>query len=60
MSSGSSDTKTVQTSGPPSYLQPYITQLSSDAQKLYQQGGASPYPASTVANLSPETLQGWQ
>lgn len=60
MSSGSDTTSTQTKAGPPDYLKPYITQLSTDAQKLYQQGGPNPYPASTVANSSPETLQGWQ
>lgn len=59
MSTGSDASKTVQTSGPPSYLQPNIQQLSSDAQNLYRQGGPNPYPTSTVANVSPTTLQGW-
>lgn len=58
--SGSSGSDTVKsTSGPPSYLQPDIQFGTGQAQTLYGQGGPAPYPGSTVANRSPETLAGW-
>lgn len=60
MTTGSDSTQSTVKQGPPDYLKPNIQQLSADAKALYNRGGPNPYPVSTVANSSPETLQGWQ
>jgi hypothetical protein len=54
---------TTQTSGPPSYLMPYINQGLQGAQNIYNQGPAGYYPGQTVIPFSGETesaLQGIQ
>jgi len=56
MSSGGGQTgTTTTTSGPPSYLQPYVTYGAQQGQGLYQAGGPQYYPGSTVAAQSPAT-----
>lgn len=60
MPSQSSGTqKVVSQTNPPTAVQPYIGPAAQAAQGLYQAGGPKVNPGSTVANLSPETQQGW-
>jgi hypothetical protein len=49
---------TTSTSEPPAYLQPFLTQTATEAQKIYEAGGPSYYPGSTVVPMSSQTQQG--
>lgn len=49
--------RTVSTTSPPSFQQPYIDQLLHDSQNLYQQDGPQFYPGSTVAGLTNGQIQ---
>lgn len=60
MSSPSSGTqKVVSQTNPPAAVAPYLGPAAQAAQGLYQSGGPQVNPGRTVANLSPETQQGW-
>jgi hypothetical protein len=52
MSKVSGSTKTVSSTTPPSFQQPYLNTLFSEAQKLYNQPGPSYFPGSTVAGFT--------
>ncbi len=56
MSGGSKGTTTtVEQADPWSGQQPYLKEIFSEAQRLYQQPGPSFYPGQTVAGFAPET-----
>ena len=53
MPDGGGTSTTTQNSGPPAYLQPYLTYGVKQAQQLYQSPAPTYYPGSTVATPSP-------
>lgn len=57
MSKTGGTTRTVGASGPPEFQLPYVQQMMSEAQKLYQSPGPSLYSGSTVAGFTPAELQ---
>lgn len=62
MGSGSGDQTTVQKADPWSGVQPYLSDIFSQAQGLYQQGALAdlPFPSQTVAPLTPAQEAGIQ
>lgn len=55
---GNNSTTTTSTAAPWSGAQPYLTNVLSEAKKLYQTGeGFNPYPGNTVVPYSPQSLQ---
>lgn len=59
MSKSAGTTKTVSSSGPAGFQQPYIDQMLSEAQRLYGTAGPQFFPGSTVAGFTgPETAAG--
>lgn len=59
MGKSSGTTKTVSSSAPAGFQQPYIDQMLSEAQRLYGSAGPGFYPGSTVAGFTgPETAAG--
>jgi hypothetical protein len=58
MSSGGSKTQNVtQTSEPPAYLRPYLTEAATGASTLYNQGPQQYYPGETVVPFASQTNQ---
>ena len=55
MSGGGQTSTSTTASGPPAYLQPYVTYGAQQAQSLYDSGGPQYYPGSAVAAQSPAT-----
>jgi hypothetical protein len=55
MSGGGQTSTTTSSSGPPAYLQPYLTYGAGQAQNLYNSSAPSYYPGTTVARQSPYT-----
>ena len=56
MPSGGQTSTTTSSSGPPAYLQPYLTYGAKQAQSLYNSSAPSYYPGTTVARQSPYTI----
>lgn len=53
MSKSGGTTRSIAQSGPPSFQQPHVNNLFSEAQRLYNSPGPSFYPGSTVAGFAP-------
>jgi hypothetical protein len=49
--------KTVATTNPPSFQQPYIDQMLGESKRLYEADGPQFFPGSTVANLTDGQIQ---
>lgn len=58
MSKSAGSTRTVSTSAPPAFQQPYIDTLLSKAKSLYESPGPNFFPGSTVAPFAPAELEG--
>jgi hypothetical protein len=60
MSGGGQTSTSTQTSGPPSYLAPFIQYGANQAAQIYQSPSPAYYPGSTIANRSPASQAGYQ
>lgn len=54
---GGGGTNTIQSSEPPKYLQPYLNQVASSAQSIYNNGAPALYPNQTYAPINPTQQQ---
>lgn len=57
MSKSGGTTRSLASSGPPSFQQPHINTLMSEANRLYQSPGPTFFPGSTVAGFAPAELE---